>query len=143
MVCYNLLTLSRQVKPFKSRLTSIPACRKNRCAEKNDRYFDLKYLKSMHTLISPTDSYKLCSVATPGYPKPLLLENRIYIIALTLDLQRVSFYSIRVFLYHNSTTELILFLILLKESHPGSKALPLCRKSSLAFYSCCGEQIHA
>jgi hypothetical protein len=26
-------------------ITSIPACRKNRCAEKNDRYFDLKYLK--------------------------------------------------------------------------------------------------
>jgi hypothetical protein len=33
-------------------LTSIPACRKNRCAEKNDRYFDFKHLKIVYTLIS-------------------------------------------------------------------------------------------
>jgi hypothetical protein len=87
----------------------------------------------VHTLISPIVFYKLCSVATPRHFKSLLLENRIYIVALTPDLQRASFYSIIVFLCHNSTTELILSLILLKEFYPGFKALLLCRKSSLAF----------
>ena len=43
--------------------------------------------------------YYLYSIATPKHPKPLLLENRIYIVALTLGLQRVLFYSIIVFLY--------------------------------------------
>jgi hypothetical protein len=43
-------------------------------------------LKSVHTLISPIFSYKLYSVATPGYPKSLLLENHVRIVALTLDL---------------------------------------------------------
>ena len=56
----------------------------------------------MHTLISPIFSYKLYSVATPGHPKPLPLENHVRIIALTPDLQRVSFYSVIGFLYHNS-----------------------------------------
>jgi hypothetical protein len=65
----------------------------------------------MHTLVSPINFYKFSSVATPRYSKPLLLENRIYIVALTPDLQRVSFYSIIVFLYCNSTTELIISLI--------------------------------
>ena len=55
----------------------------------------------MHTLISLINFYKLCSVATPRYPKPLLLENRIYIVALTPDLQRVSIYSIIAFLYYS------------------------------------------
>lgn len=45
--------------------------------------------------------YKLYSVATPRHPKPLLLENRIYNVALTPNLQRVFFYSIIVFLYHS------------------------------------------
>ncbi len=40
-------------------------------------------LKSVYTLISPIFSYKLCSVATPGYPEPLLLENQVRIVALT------------------------------------------------------------
>ena len=53
-------------------------------------------------------------MATPGHPKPLPLENHVYIVALTPDLQRVSFYSITEFLHHSSTTELILFLILYK-----------------------------
>ena len=35
----------------------------------------------------------------PRYPKPLLLENRICIVALTPDLQAVSFYSITDFLH--------------------------------------------
>ena len=69
----------------------------------------------MRTLISPIFSYKLYSVATPGHPKPLLLENHVRIIALTPDLQRVSFYSIIDFLYHSSTTELITSPILIKE----------------------------
>jgi hypothetical protein len=53
-------------------------------------------------------------MATPGHPKPLPLENHVHIVAFTPDLQRVSFYSIIEFLYHNSTTELILSLILYK-----------------------------
>jgi len=40
-------------------------------------------------------------VATPGYPEPLLLENHIRIVALTPDLQRVSFDSVIDFLYHS------------------------------------------
>jgi hypothetical protein len=79
-------------------------------------------LKSVHTSVSPIFSYKLYSVATPGYPEPLPLENHVRIIAFTPDLQRVSFYTIIDFLYHSSTTELILSLILIKESYPSSKA---------------------
>jgi hypothetical protein len=40
----------------------------------------------MHTLISLIVFYKLYSVATPRQPKPLILENRIYIVAVTPDL---------------------------------------------------------
>jgi fatty-acid desaturase len=58
-------------------------------------------LKSIHNLISLIFFNKLCSVAIPGHPKPLLLENHVRIIALTLDLQRVSFYSIIAFLHHS------------------------------------------
>jgi hypothetical protein len=54
-------------------------------------------------------------MATLGHFKPLSLENHIRIIALILDLQRVSFYSIIGFLYYSSTTKLILSLILYKE----------------------------
>jgi hypothetical protein len=54
-------------------------------------------------------------MATPGHPKPLPLENHVRIIALTPDLQRVSFYSVTGFLYHSSTTELIPSLILINE----------------------------
>ena len=61
-------------------------------------------------------------MATPGYPKPLPLENHICIIALTPDLQRVSFYSIIDFFYHSFTTELIPFPILIIESYSSSKA---------------------
>jgi hypothetical protein len=32
-------------------------------------------------------------MAIPGYSKPLLLENRVRIVALTPDLQRALFYS--------------------------------------------------
>jgi hypothetical protein len=88
----------------------------------------------MHTLISLIIFYKLYSVITLRYLKPLLLENCIYIIALTLDLQRVSIYNIIAFLYYNFTIELILSLALLKESHPRFKALTLCKKSLLAIW---------
>jgi hypothetical protein len=74
----------------------------------------LSILKYIHTLISPIFSYKLYSVATPGYPKLLSLENHVRIIALTPDLQRVSFYSLIDFLHHSSTTELIPSPILYK-----------------------------
>ncbi len=59
-------------------------------------------LKSVYTSISPIFSYKLYSVATPGYPKLLLLENHVRIIAFTPDLQRVSFSSVIGFLYYSS-----------------------------------------
>jgi hypothetical protein len=72
-------------------------------------------LKSVRTLISPIFSYKLYSVATLGHPDPLLLENYIRIIALTPDLQRVSFCNIIGLLHHSSTTKLITSLILIKE----------------------------
>jgi hypothetical protein len=88
----------------------------------------------MHTLISPIFSDKLYSVATPGHPEPLLLENHVRIIALTPDLQRVSFYSITNFLYYNFTAEFILSLILIKWSYPSSKTLYLYRKSLLALW---------
>jgi len=59
-------------------------------------------LKSVHISISLIIFYKLYSVATPRYPKLLLLENHIRIVALTPNLQRVSFYSVIDFLYHSS-----------------------------------------
>ena len=43
-------------------------------------------LKSVHISISLIIFYKLYSVATSRYPKPLLLENHVRIIALTPDL---------------------------------------------------------
>jgi hypothetical protein len=73
-----------------NRITSIPACRKNRCTEKSNMYFDLKHpiictKICTHFNISYT-FYKLCSIATPGHPKLIVLENRIYIVAFTPDL---------------------------------------------------------
>ena len=91
-------------------------------------------LKSMYTLISPIFSYKLCSVATPGHPEPFPLENHGRIVALTPDLQRISFYSVINFLYYSSTTELILSLILIKRSYPSSKASLLYRRLLLALW---------
>ena len=73
-------------------------------------------------------------MATPAHPKPLLPENHAYIVALTPNLQKVSFYSVIEFLYHSSTTELIPSLILVKESYPSSMALLLYRKSSSALW---------
>jgi len=77
----------------------------------------------MHILISLIIFYKLYSVATPRYFEFFLLENHGYIIALTSNLQRVSFYSIIDFLYHSFITKLLLFLILVKRSYLSSKAL--------------------
>ena len=74
-------------------------------------------LKSVHTLVSLIFSYKLYSVATPGHPEPLLLENHVHIIALTPDLQRASFYTITDFLHYSSSTEVILSLILIKNTY--------------------------
>jgi hypothetical protein len=70
--------------------------------------FTLSILKSVHTSISPIIFYKLCSVATPGQPEPLRLENYVRIVALMPDPQRVFFYSVTEFLYYSSTTKLIL-----------------------------------
>ena len=102
----------------------------------------LSILKSMHILISLIIFYKSCSVATPRHPKPLLLENRIYIVTLTPDLQRVSFYSIIVFLHHISTTELILSPIFIKESYSSSKASLRCRESLLALVAAVACRFH-
>jgi hypothetical protein len=74
----------------------------------------LSISKSIHTLIPPIMLYKLYSVATPGHPKPLLLEYYVVIIAFTPDLERVLFYSVTELLHHSSTTELILHPILNK-----------------------------
>jgi hypothetical protein len=94
----------------------------------------LSILKSIYTLISLIFSYKLYSVATPEYLKSILLENHVCIIALTLDLQRVSFYNIIGFLYHISTTELLPFLILVKRSYLTFKTLHLYKKPLLAMW---------
>jgi hypothetical protein len=91
-------------------------------------------LISMYILISPIFFYKSCSVAASGYSKTLLLENHVHIVALMPDLQRVSFYSVIEFLYHSSTTELLLSQILIKGSYLSSKASYLYRKSSLALW---------
>ena len=73
-------------------------------------------------------------MATPGRPEPLPLKNHVRIIALTLDLQSVSFYSVIDFLHHSSTTELIPSLILIKGPYPSSKASLRSRESSLALW---------
>jgi hypothetical protein len=94
-------------------------------------YYSVFYIPITISLIF---SYKLYSVAIPEYPKLLLLENHVRIIALTPNLQRVSYYNIIDFLYYNSTTELISSLILIKKSYPSSKALLQYRESSLALW---------
>ena len=95
----------------------------------------LGILKSIHTSISPITFYKSYSIATPGHPKPLLLENHARIVALMPDLQTVSFYSAVEFLYYSCTTELLSSLIYIKGSYPSSKTSPLlCGKSSSALW---------
>jgi hypothetical protein len=90
--------------------------------------------KSEHILISFMISCKLYFVATPGHPKPFPLENYRHIIALTPNLQKVSFYSIIEFHHHSPTTKLILILKYTNGSYPSSKALYLCRKSLSALW---------
>jgi hypothetical protein len=88
----------------------------------------------MHTLISLIFSYKSYSVATPRHIEPLSLKNHVCIIALTPDLQSVSFYSVIDFLHLSFTTELIPSLILIKEPYPSSKASLRSRESSSALW---------
>jgi hypothetical protein len=76
----------------------------------------------MHTLISPIFFYRLYSVATPEYPKPLPLENYVRRVALAPDLWTVSVYTIIEFLYHSSIIELLSLLILMKMLFPSLKA---------------------
>jgi hypothetical protein len=66
---------------------------------------------------------------TLRHPEPLLLENRIHIVALTPDLQKVSFYSVTDFLYHSSTTKPILSLMFHKGILSEAEALPLYKES--------------
>ena len=100
----------------------------------------LSILKSAHTSISPIIFYKLCSVATPEHPEPLLLENHVRIVALTPDLQRVSFYSVIDFLHHSSTTDLLSSLILIKELSELS-GLTAMQGIVISLSGCCGVQI--
>ena len=90
--------------------------------------------KSVHALISPIFLHESCSVATPEHSEPLPLGNRVHIVALAPDLRRVSFYSATDFLYHSSTIDLLLSLILIKGSYPSSKASPPCERSPLALW---------
>ena len=69
----------------------------------------------MYTSISPVFSYKSYSVATPRHPEPLLLENHVRIIALTPDLQRVSFYSVIDFLSATSDDSLKVMAVCVDE----------------------------
>ena len=55
-------------------------------AKKIDRYFSFKHIKIYTHLSICYKFYKLCSIASPGHPKPLLLENHDRIVAFTLDL---------------------------------------------------------
>jgi hypothetical protein len=124
-------------------LMSVPAWRKTHRAEKIDKYFDFKYLKIWaHINIFYTFFYKLCPVATPGHSEPHSLDNHIRIIALTPDLQRVSFYSVIEFFHYSSATELILCLILIKGSY---QALGPHHYTGNRFQpcGCCGVQIYA
>jgi hypothetical protein len=74
-------TLSLSKK--KARKTNVYPC----VAENMIGTLTSSILKSVHTSTSLIFSYnKLCSVATPGHPKPLLLENHVRIVALTPDL---------------------------------------------------------
>ncbi len=56
----------------------------------------------------------LCSVATPGHPEPLLLENNILIVALMADLLRVSLVH-PLQLHHQAYIILILYEGVLSE----------------------------
>jgi hypothetical protein len=91
-------------------------------------------LNSIHTLISLIFSYRLYSVTTPGYSESFFIRNHGCIIALTPNLQKVSFYRITDFLHYSFTTELIFSLIFIKESYLSSNALLRYRESSLALW---------
>jgi hypothetical protein len=77
---------------------------------------------SVHISKSSILLCKLCFVATPEHSKPLRLENYVDIVALALDLRKVSFYNATEFLNHSSTIELLSLLILIKGSYPSFKA---------------------
>lgn len=68
-------------------------------------------LKSVHTLVSPIFTYNLYCITTPYYPKYFRFKNYVYTIIFTLDLYRVSFYSVIDFLYYSLTNILLLPLI--------------------------------
>jgi hypothetical protein len=80
----------------------------------------------------------LCSMATPEYSEPLLLENYIRIVALAPDLQKVSVDSATEFLYHSSTIELLSLLTLTRTLGPHYYA-----RNRPQPWGYCGTQIHA
>jgi hypothetical protein len=89
---------------------------------------NLSISKSVHTSIYPIFLRYSCSLATSEHPEPLPLENCVGVVALTLDLQRVSFYSALEFLQHSSTIDLLLYLILIKVSYLSSYSLTTMRE---------------
>lgn len=55
-------------------------------------------------------------MAIPEHPEPFPIENHVRIVALTPDLQRVSFHNLTDLLSHSTTTKRIPSLIVLEES---------------------------
>lgn len=93
-----------------------------------------RILKSVHTLIYPIISCKLCSGAISEHPEPFSLRYYVRIVALMPDLQRVSLPIITNPLYYSSTTKRILSIRVVKESYLSSKASPLYGKSTTALW---------
>lgn len=69
----------------------------------------LSISKFAQALIYRIILHRLCSMTTLEHSEPLSIENYIRVVALTLDLQRVSFYSATGFLHHSSIIVLFLF----------------------------------
>jgi hypothetical protein len=61
----------------------------------------------MYTVISFIIFCNLYSIATPEHPNCLRLKNYVRVVALTPDLQSVSFYNAIDFLSYSCTTELV------------------------------------
>ena len=85
----------------------------------------LSLLNFIHILKFLILLYKSYFIATIKHYKPVLLENYICIIALALNLRKVSFYSIIEFFYYYFTIKRLLFLILIKGSYLSFKAFLL------------------
>jgi hypothetical protein len=88
----------------------------------------LNIIKSIHLSISPIILHKLYSTATPEYPRLLLQENYVFIVALAPDLLRVCFYDETDFVHQSSTFQLLLFPKHIKRLYLSSKASTTMRE---------------